>query len=63
MDVGVAVEVGRQARKQVRLMCQGCEDFMEFDRAVDAYIAKELPKLMQQPLDVEVLFGTLGSED
>lgn len=33
-------------------MCQGCEDFKEFDRAVDAYIARELPKMLA-PISAE----------
>lgn len=40
-------------------MCQGCEDFREFERAFDQYIARELPKALAQPIDTDVLTGHL----
>lgn len=38
-------------------MCQGCQDFVEFERAVDQIIAAELPELLSTTLDAAVLHG------
>lgn len=39
------------------MMCRGCEDFIEFERAVDAFIASELPKMVAEPLDHAAFYG------
>lgn len=42
-------------------MCQGCQDYAEFEAAFNAYVARELPKMLARPEDIEVLFGTMAA--
>jgi hypothetical protein len=44
-------------------MCHGCEDLREYELIIDAYLAKELPKLLAQPIDDSVLYGSHGHDD
>jgi hypothetical protein len=44
-------------------MCQGCEDFREFERLVDSFLADLAPKMMAMPLDHSVLFGATSHND
>jgi len=38
-------------------MCQGCEDYGEFERVADAILSAELKMLMAQPIDTHALTG------
>lgn len=38
-------------------MCQGCDDFLTFERVVDAILAKELPEAMDRVLAVDIFKG------
>lgn len=38
-------------------MCKGCEDHAEFERVVDAWIERELPRMIAQPIDASLLRG------
>jgi hypothetical protein len=38
-------------------MCQGCKDFLDFERAVDTYLAEKLPEMLARPLDHAVIYG------
>jgi hypothetical protein len=42
------------------MMCQGCEDFLEYERTIDAYLNAVLPAMMAQPLDTDVLMGKVA---
>lgn len=39
-------------------MCQGCDYLREYERVIDAYLAKQLPKLLAQPIDHDILYGS-----
>lgn len=38
-------------------MCQGCEDYWEFERMADSVMLEELRKMMAQPIDMHIFTG------
>ena len=42
-------------------MCQGCDDYAEYLAVIDAHIAAELPKMINQPIDKAVLYPQWGA--